>query len=181
MEKKNGRPSKFDKCRDKILEMARFGMTEQQIVNILEIDKSTLTKWKQKNESFFTSLKDQKYLADVEVERSLFEKAKGYQHEDVHFSNHMGHVTATPYIKKYAPSDTAAIFWLKNRQPSKWRDKTEVDNNIQGALSVKVEKRTINSKRDIQRRTVTKHNENETISTVSETITGSNFDIDEVF
>ena len=66
-------------------------------------------------------------MSDGEVERSLFEKAMGYEHPSIHFWNHMGDVSQTPYIKKYAPDTTAQIFWLKNRQPKKWRDKTEVD------------------------------------------------------
>ena len=34
------------------------------------------------------------------------------------------------YIEHYPPDTTAAIFWLKNRQPEKWRDKKEVDANV---------------------------------------------------
>jgi hypothetical protein len=29
-----------------------------------------------------------------------------------------------------APDTTAAIFWLKNRQPSQWRDKQEVELTV---------------------------------------------------
>jgi hypothetical protein len=28
------------------------------------------------------------------------------------------------YVEHYPPDTTAAVFWLKNRQPDKWRDKT---------------------------------------------------------
>ena len=35
------------------------------------------------------------------------------------------------YIEHYPPDTTAAIFWLKNRQPVlKWRDKKEVENLV---------------------------------------------------
>ena len=34
------------------------------------------------------------------------------------------------YIEHYPPDTTAAIFWLKNRQPGKWRDKKEVENQV---------------------------------------------------
>lgn len=34
------------------------------------------------------------------------------------------------YIEHYPPDTTAAIFWLKNRQPAKWRDKKEVENLV---------------------------------------------------
>ena len=35
-----------------------------------------------------------------------------------------------PTTKHYPPDTTAAIFWLKNRQKSKWRDKQ--DHEISG-------------------------------------------------
>jgi hypothetical protein len=41
-----------------------------------------------------------------------------------------GEIITTKLTKHYPPDTTAAIFWLKNRQPGKWRDKTIVDNNI---------------------------------------------------
>lgn len=34
----------------------------------------------------------------------------------------------TPVEKYYPPDTTAAIFWLKNRQKDKWRDKQEVEH-----------------------------------------------------
>jgi len=35
-----------------------------------------------------------------------------------------------PTVKHYPPDTTAAIFWLKNRQPAKWREKQEVETTI---------------------------------------------------
>ncbi len=36
-------------------------------------------------------------------------------------------VEQVPYVEHYAPDTTAAIFWLKNRQPAQWRDKIEAE------------------------------------------------------
>jgi hypothetical protein len=30
-------------------------------------------------------------------------------------------------VKHYPPDPTSMIFWLKNRQPQKWRDKHDLD------------------------------------------------------
>ena len=39
-----------------------------------------------------------------------------------------------PYRAKIAPDTTACIFWLKNRRPDVWREKSTVDvNNLQSA------------------------------------------------
>ncbi|MDD5356326.1 MAG: hypothetical protein PHY56_07320, partial [Candidatus Omnitrophica bacterium] len=32
-------------------------------------------------------------------------------------------------VKEVIPDVTAQIFWLKNRQPDKWRDKQEVEHS----------------------------------------------------
>lgn len=34
--------------------------------------------------------------------------------------------TIVPTIKHYPPDTVAGIFWLKNRQPDKWREKQEI-------------------------------------------------------
>jgi len=39
-------------------------------------------------------------------------------------------------VKQMAPDTTAQIFWLKNRQPDKWRDKKEIDANVTAKMSI---------------------------------------------
>ncbi len=51
----------------------------------------------------------------------------GYSHPAVHVSNYQGDITLTPITKHYPPDTVAAIFWLKNRQPAKWRDTKHLD------------------------------------------------------
>jgi hypothetical protein len=45
-----------------------------------------------------------------------------------------------PYIKEYQPDTTSIIFWLKNRRPDKWRDKTEHDVNVNEIPEIKIVK-----------------------------------------
>lgn len=51
-------------------------------------------------------------------------------HEDKIFQ-FQGEPIVVPTIKHYPPDTTAAIFWLKNRQPHLWRDKQEVEVNAE--------------------------------------------------
>lgn len=71
-------------------------------------------------------VKESKAEADAQVEKSLFKRAVGYSCPDTHFSTFEGQVIATPYTKHYPPSEVACIFWLKNRKPDQWREKSEV-------------------------------------------------------
>ncbi len=126
--KKNsgGRPSKFSPLVKTAIElMATGGMTDEEMSKTIGVTRRTFDKWKADNPEFFLTLKDWKRTADEHVERSLYERACGYKHDDVHISNYQGDITITDITKHYAPDPTSMIFWLKNRQPDKWRDKKE--------------------------------------------------------
>ena len=118
-----GRPTDFnDRLAEAILEFAKTGATDRQIARKFGFNVSTLYAWKARYRSFADALKESKDLADDLVELSLFRRATGYQHPDVHFSSYEGIVTATKYTKVLPPDTTACIFWLKNRRKDKWRD-----------------------------------------------------------
>jgi len=176
MNEKRKRSSKFDALKDKILLMAKFGLTDRQMSEVLDIDVSTINIWKKNNPDFFDELKANKMSADEKVEQSLYLKARGYKCKDTQFASHEGKITdQREYVKFYPPDTTACIFWLKNRQPEKWRDKTEVSNNISGSLSVEIERRTITSREELTRKIVS------TTTKTKTTESNAGYDIDEVF
>jgi hypothetical protein len=121
-----GRPSKFDKIDWEIVKkMYNQGFTDLEVCRAIGIDESTLTKWKQNNKEFFTSLKGWKEKADEKVEKSLYERAMGYEHDDLYITQYQGEIISEKIKKKYPPDPTSMIFWLKNRKPEQWRDKQE--------------------------------------------------------
>jgi hypothetical protein len=81
--------------------IASLGLIDSEIAVILGISERTLNYWK-KNPEFLQSLKRGKLKADFQIAKSLYEKAKN-------------------------GDTTAMIFWLKNRQPDRWRDRQTVD------------------------------------------------------
>lgn len=103
------------------------GYTDKEIAKELGVTEQTLNNYKKDYPEFFESLKRGKAIADGKVELSLFQRAMGYSHPDVNVSNYQGGVTITPIIKHYPPDPTSMIFWLKNRQPQRWRDKQEIE------------------------------------------------------
>lgn len=122
--KKIGRPSKF---RPEFVEQARklsmLGMTDAEMAKFFEVKEQTLNNWKIDYPEFFESLKEGKVLADGNVVASLYHRALGYSHPEDDIRAIAGEVVITPTIKHYPPDTTACIFWLKNRQPEKWREK----------------------------------------------------------
>lgn len=111
-----------DKVRDIIKTLSRKGFTDAEMAKIVGITERTLNNWKNRHPKFFQSLKEWKKKPDKEVERSLFERAMGYEHPEDKIFNHGGEALIVPTTKHYPPDTTAIIFWLKNRQPDKWRD-----------------------------------------------------------
>lgn len=111
---------------------ARDGLTNQQIAHNMGIHYKTLEKWKSKYDSINSALKKNKEIADREVENALKKSAEGYDVvEEIwerQFNSKTGdfEMVLTKKVKKHIPpSNTAQIFWLKNRRPQQWRDKVE--------------------------------------------------------
>lgn len=117
-----GRPTKLtDKIKPIIELLARRGFTDKEIAKVVDIKEQTLTNWKKAHPDFFASLKEAKIDSDGKVQKSLYEMACGFEGPDGRY---------------YPPNPTAIIFWLKNRQPDKWRDKRE--HAVSGDLKIEL-------------------------------------------
>ena len=123
------RPTKFkEEYIPQAEKLCKLGATDMEIADFLEVDVRTLYRWKGENEAFCQALKAGKDVADERVERSLFARANGYEHDEVDIRVVAGEIKQTPIRKYYPPDTTAAIFWLKNRRPAEWRDKQEIEH-----------------------------------------------------
>lgn len=124
---KVGRPSSYrPEFAEQAEKLAKLGAIDRELAEFFEVSEQTLNAWKKEHPKFLESVKRGKEIADAEVAAKLFHRAVGYEHPDSHVSMYQGEVTITGLTKHYAPDPTAAIFWLKNRQPAKWRDRVEV-------------------------------------------------------
>lgn len=127
---KRGRPTKFNESlKSKITQLIEQGKTERQIAHIIGISPTTLKNWKGSHPDFLTAVRESRAIADELVEASLYHKAIGYRHEAVKIMQHEGQIITKNYIEHYPPDTGAAQFWLKNRQPDKWRDKSEIEHS----------------------------------------------------
>ena len=107
---------------------ARDGLTDEQIAKNMGISRSTLNEWAKKYPDISDTLKKTKDIADREVENALFKRAVGYEYDEIKEKYECGVLTERTITKKMVvPDTTAQIFWLKNRKPSVWRDKAQVD------------------------------------------------------
>lgn len=127
-----GRKSSFKQEYIQLAEnYALLGATDDEMADFFGVSKQTLNKWKKDYPEFLDSLKKGKSVADANVASRLYNRAIGYDAKATKFATNEGKITdKVEYIEHYPPDTTAAIFWLKNRQPGKWRDKKEVENQV---------------------------------------------------
>ena len=150
---KGGRPSTADKVdKDQLKALYLDGKTDQEIADFFKISRKTLINWRKKNPEFILTLKnDWKAVADHRVERSLYERACGYSHPETKaqwvYEKGVGRWVYAEMVKHYAPDPISMIFWLKNRQPDRWREKPLPDDNPEDLKSIKFEFVTIDGRK----------------------------------
>lgn len=129
-----GRPSRYKpEYVEQAQKLCKLGMIDKELAEFFGVSEQTLNTWKKAHPEFLESLKGGKALADAEVAAKLFRRATGYEHPEDDIRAINGEIVITPTIKHYPPDTTAAIFWLKNRQPKRWRDKPEGDGDESSA------------------------------------------------
>lgn len=134
-----GRPTEFDaELIPLVIKICELGGTDLDIADSLGVTERTIRIWKNTYEEFSSALKVAKEIADKNVERSLYRKAIGYEFESEKVFCSEGTVVRAPIREFIPPSDTAMIFWLKNRKSKEWRDKTEVE--VIGELADRIAK-----------------------------------------
>lgn len=132
-----GRPTKYDPaiC-ETVKKLCLLGATDKEMADILGVCEQTFNSWKGQHPEFLEALKEGKGVADANVAHRLYQRAMGYSHPAVKIvaDAKSGAEVQVPYIEHYPPDTTACIFWLKNRQKDKWRDRTEHDVKVKTTL-----------------------------------------------
>lgn len=124
-----GRPTKYKaEYAEQARKLCLLGYTDIELADFFGVSEATVNNWKRDHTDFLESIKNGKHLADAQVVDKLFNRAIGYDAPDVDIRVVNQEIVQTPIIKHYPPDPVSAIFWLKNRQRGKWRDKPEVED-----------------------------------------------------
>lgn len=109
-----------------IEDWARAGLTLEDIAHNCGVHPSTLKDWKKNKSDISDALKKGK-VADIIVKNALHKRAVGYECVEVKETYGTSGVLIERVVtaKHVPPDTTAAIFWLKNREPDVWRDRQE--------------------------------------------------------
>jgi hypothetical protein len=130
-----GRPTLYKpEYVEQVYKLCLLGATDMEIADFFNVTEQTVNNWKESFPDFFESMKKGKLEADAVIAQKLFHRAAGYEHPEDQIFQFQGQPVIVPTTKHYPPDTTAAIFWLKNRQPDKWRDRQEIETNINVAI-----------------------------------------------
>lgn len=123
------------KYKPEFVELSRnycqLGAIDDDLAVFFNVSKRMIISWRKKYPDFNEACTEGKEIADNKVKRSLFERATGYSHPEEKIFCTNGMVTKVDSIKHYPPDTTAAIFWLKNRDPENWKDVHKIDHSGQ--------------------------------------------------
>lgn len=113
MAKFGPRPKTLDVA--KVESIAAMGGTNDQIAAALGVSDGTLKNIRKRDKAVDEAILRGKDKADVQVVAALYKKALG-------------------------GDTTACIFWLKNRQPDRWRDRHDMQHSgaVDGKLTIEV-------------------------------------------
>ena len=116
-----------------------LGYTDEEMARSFGIGKTTINRWKKEFREFREAVVAGKELADVEVAQAFFRRAIGYEYPSekivtLSIGNGESVVERVPITAVVLPDASAALNWLKNRQPAKWRDKQE--HELSGEIKV---------------------------------------------
>lgn len=134
-----GRPSSFrPEMVEQAYQLALLGLTDAEMARVWGVCEATVNNWKVEHFDFLESLQRGKDAADAAVAGRLYQRAMGYSHPAVKIFNDQGAPLVVDYTEHYPPDTGACIFWLKNRQRAKWRDRQDVEQNVNANVTAEV-------------------------------------------
>jgi hypothetical protein len=126
-----GRPTKYKPEYVQFAKpLAKSGATDADLADAFQVRISTIRLWMNIYPEFSEAIRVGKDAANKRVERSLYERANGYNYEAVKVFMPAGskQPVIVHYIEHCPPDVGAAFIWLKNRDPDRWRDVQNVEH-----------------------------------------------------
>ena len=126
------------------------GATDLALAKAFGVSKATITNWKREHPEFLASVKKAKDIWDTkEVEGSLLKRARGFSYNETTYEpaaaadskTGKAKLVKTKRVRKLVVPDVGAIcFWLKNRNPKRWKDikRTEITGEDGGDVKVNI-------------------------------------------
>jgi hypothetical protein len=125
---------------NKIIKLAAHGVKNEDIENILQIEKGSIEQYAKKTQDFSREMQIAPVKIDIEVEKALFRRAVGYETTEDHwiytpvFTEGIDEpelkLKEIRKVKKFVPADaSSALIWLYNRMGERWSKNPAISSN----------------------------------------------------
>lgn len=116
-----------------------LGLTYNRMLEVMGLDNAMVVVWRSKYPEFNQAFTEGFDMADARVAQSLFDRANGckIKNTKVQFSPKLGRFASIEIEENLPPDTTAAMFWLRNRQPALWNRPAEPAQEV--GVTIKVE------------------------------------------
>jgi hypothetical protein len=144
------KPKYNEEIHNKIIQLIEKGYIDKEVCKSVNINTTTYYEWQDEKSKLYkkeltNSIKEAKKVIDCKVEQKLFKRSMGYKYNEITKElvkdiegNEELKVTKI-VTKEVVPDVGAQIFWLKNRQPDRWRDTKNIVNTIEDPVSKMLE------------------------------------------
>ncbi len=119
--------------------LALKGATDQEVAEAFGISRRTVLRWREDYSSFNEAYQRGKDIADAKVKKALYERAVGFEVEDVEETvdidtktGEIKPVRRRKFKKKVPPDTMAIMYWLNNRSKGEFAQKQEI--TLDGAV-----------------------------------------------
>jgi len=112
--------------------LCRLGATYQDLAYAFSTSLTSISKWRAVHRDFAQALKAGAKEANDRMEHSLYHRGVGYSYDAVKIFMPAGakQPIYAPYVEHMPPDPTSMIFWLKNRDPERWRDVQQLEHSM---------------------------------------------------
>jgi len=128
------KPAHPTDCKPAVCDLAAkfcmLGAADDDLADLFEVEPATIADWVAGVPDFAAALKQGREIADATAAEALFRRAIGFSHEVEKVVQSGGKPVTVKYTERYPPDTTALVFWLKNRQRGRWRDKVEPEATV---------------------------------------------------
>lgn len=147
---KGGRPASYrtEFC-DQARKLCQLGATDPELADFFSVSVQTILNWRNRYPDFAAAVKVGKAAPDERVERSLYQRAVGYNYESEKVFSYQGQIVRAKTLEHVPADTTAMIFWLKNRCHDVWRDRHDHEHTGKNGEALEVTINPIDDARQI--------------------------------
>lgn len=114
--------------------LARKGLTDEELATTMGIDRTTLWRWCNENETLATTIQHARAWQIHEVENAMYKCAMGYEYEEETVTKDGDVVMVTRYAP---PNIEAQKFILANRSKGQWKAVQRIEVEAEANVNVK--------------------------------------------